>query len=188
MDGSPPREQAATATGADVIKKFDANGEPVRGARRANPQQAAIDAPGVSPRAIAKQLDREGAPSRSGKGWGASTIHGNWQRGTGILNKELYIGRQVWNRLRFIKDPRTGKRISRLNPQSEWITHDVPELRVIRPGQVKARQGAMQGSRSRGSGPGDWDGRRPRYLFTGLMRCGVCHRGGATWNRVYIGS
>ena len=107
---------------------------------------------GVSPRAIAKQLNREGVPSPSGKGWGPSTIHGNWQRGTGILNNELYIGRQVWNRLRFIKDPQTGKRISRLNPQSEWVTHDVPELRMIDQDlwdQVKARQGAMQGNRSR---------------------------------------
>ena len=31
----------------------------------------------------------------------------------GILNNELYIDSQVWNRLRFVKDPQTGKRISR---------------------------------------------------------------------------
>jgi site-specific DNA recombinase len=183
--------------GYDVVKKIGDNGEPVRGERRINPQQAAIVkrifkdyARGVSPRAIAKQLNREGVPGPSGKGWGPSTIHGNWQRGTGILNNELYIGRQVWNRLRFIKDPQTGKRISRFNPQSEWIIRDVPELRIIDQDlwdQVKARQGALQGNRSRGNGPGYWDRRRPRYLFTGLMRCGVCGGGVATWNRLYVG-
>jgi site-specific DNA recombinase len=103
-------------------------------------------------------------PSPSGRGWGPSTIHGNWQRGTGILNNELYIGRQVWNRLRFIKDPQTGKRISRFNPESEWVTRDVPELRIIDQDlwdRVKARQGALQGNRSRGSGPGYWERRAP---------------------------
>jgi hypothetical protein len=67
----------------------------IRGDRRINPQQAAIVqrifedyARGISPRAIAKQLNREGVPSPSGKGWGPSTIHGNWQRATGILNNE----------------------------------------------------------------------------------------------------
>jgi site-specific DNA recombinase len=138
--------------GYDVVKKVDDNGEPVRGERRINPQQTAIVqrifshyARGVSRRAIAKQLNREGVPSPWGKGWGPSTIHGNWQRGTGILNNELYIGKQVWNWLRFVKDPQTGKRISRLNPESEWVTHAVPELRIIDQDlwdQVKARQGA----------------------------------------------
>jgi hypothetical protein len=37
----------------------------------------------------------------------------------------------VWNRLRFVKDPSTGKRFSRPNPQSEWIRTDVPHLRIV---------------------------------------------------------
>ena len=32
-----------------------------------------------------------------------STIHGNPARGTEILNNELYVGRFVWNRLRYIR-------------------------------------------------------------------------------------
>ena len=70
--------------GYDVVSKIGNNGEPVRGERRINPQQAEIVtgifkdyARGISPRAIAKQLNREGVPSPSGKGWGPSTIHGN---------------------------------------------------------------------------------------------------------------
>ena len=50
---------------------------------------------------------------------------------TGVLNNELYIGRLVWNRLRYIKDPATGKRVSRINPPEDWITADVPELRIV---------------------------------------------------------
>ena len=48
------------------------------------------------------------------RSWTASTIHGQRRRGNGILNNELYIGRIVWNRLRFIKEPETGKTRVRL--------------------------------------------------------------------------
>src|SRR5207253_8325769 len=53
------------------------------------------------------------------------------ERGIGILHNELYVGRLVWNRQRFLKDPDTGKRVARTNPRSEWITKDVPELRIV---------------------------------------------------------
>jgi hypothetical protein len=45
---------------------------------------------------------------------GPSTIHGNVQRRNGVLNNESHIGRPVWNRQRFLKDPDSGKRIARL--------------------------------------------------------------------------
>lgn len=34
------------------------------------------------------------------------------QRGTSIIQNELYAGRLVWNKVRMIKDPDTGKRLS----------------------------------------------------------------------------
>jgi site-specific DNA recombinase len=83
-------------------------------------------ASGRSPRAIAAGLNRGAIAGPRGTAWGASTIYGNWRRGTGILNNELYVGRLVWNRLRYIKDPSTGRRVSRVNPQAEWIIKDVP--------------------------------------------------------------
>lgn len=43
-----------------------------------------------------------------GTAWRPSTIHGHAGRGTGVLNNELYIGRRVWNRQRYLKDPDTG--------------------------------------------------------------------------------
>src|SRR5690606_11836013 len=86
---------------------------------------------GRSPRAIAQSLNKEGIPGPAGQNWGPSTIYGNWQRGTGILNNELYIGRLVWNRQHYIKDPRTGKRQARPNPEDKWIVEEVPHLRII---------------------------------------------------------
>ena len=73
-------------------------------------------AAGVSPMALAKRLNADHVPGPGGASWNPSTIHGNPARGTGVLNNELYVGRLVWNRLRYVKDPDTGKRVSRPNP------------------------------------------------------------------------
>ena len=149
--------------GYDVVRGLGPDGLPVTGERKINAQQAAIVrrifkeyAAGKSPHAIAKSLNAEGVPGPSGRAWGPSTIHGNRERGTGILNNELYIGRLVWNRLRYVKDPETGKRVSRPNPDSEWIVQDVAELRIIDQAlweRVKARQGALEASRGSGKIP-----------------------------------
>ena len=186
------------AYGYDVVHTAAGDGAVQRGDRQINAAEAAVInriftqyAKGMSPRAIAHALNSEGIPGPSGKGWGPSTIHGNRQRGTGILNNELYVGRLVWNRLRYVKDPATGKRISRLNPESAWIIQDVPELRIVDQAlwdEVKARQGELQANRD--AHPDKWaywDRRRPRFLFTGLMRCGVCGGGVVNFNNVRIG-
>lgn len=183
--------------GYDVVKKFNEAGEAIRGDRKINKNETAIVrqifndyATGKSPRAIAKCLNAAKISSPSGKGWGASTIHGNRQRGTGILNNELYIGRLVWNRLRYIKDPDTGKRVSRLNPESEWIVKDVPDMRIVDHelwDKVKARQGEQKAYKFGGKGPGYWDRRRPRYLFSGLVKCGVCGGGVVNLNSERVG-
>ena len=86
------------------------------------------DSAGMSPKAIAKRLNAERCPGPGGAPWNPSTIHGNPARGAGILNNELYVGRLVWNRLRYVKDTDTGRRVSRLNPSSAWVTTDVPQL------------------------------------------------------------
>ncbi|MAU40057.1 MAG: resolvase [Kordiimonas sp.] len=185
------------AYGYDVVKKFDASGEAIRGDRTINEFESGVVkrifnayAKGQSPRSIAKELNAKGVKGPSGKGWGPSTIHGNRKRGTGILNNELYIGRLVWNRLRYIKDPDTGKRVSRLNPESEWITQDVPELRIIDDTlwqNVKDRQKGQSASTFGKSGPGYWDRRRPKYLFSGLTKCGSCGGGMVNVNSERVG-
>ena len=88
-------------------------------------------ATGVSPRRIAFALNEDGIAGPLTHAWGDTTIRGHTCRGTGILNNTLYIGELVWNRMRFIKVPSTGKRVSRHNPESEWIKTAVPALRII---------------------------------------------------------
>ncbi|MCB4458595.1 recombinase family protein, partial [Leisingera sp. McT4-56] len=170
--------------GHSIRNQVGEDGEPIRGEREINPEEAKIVrrifqdyASGLSPKRIAEALNKEREPAPSGRHWGASTIHGNRQRGTGILNNELYIGRQVWNRLRYVKDPQTGKRISRLNPKSEWTITDVPQLRIVEQDlwdAVRARQGELK---TAGTNVPVWDRRRPKTMFSGLMACGCCGGG-----------
>ena len=56
-------------------------------------------AAGEGPRAIARALNERGVPGPRGRPWGDTTIRGQAKKGTGILNNELYRGRQVWGRL-----------------------------------------------------------------------------------------
>ncbi len=181
------RSGGGNSYGYDVVRSYDAAGNPQRGERTINADQAAVVerifeayVHGQSPRAIAKALNNDGITGPTGKPWGASTIHGNKDRGTGILNNELYVGRLVWNRLRYIKDPSTGKRVSRLNPTSEWIVQDVPDMRIIDQDlwdRVKARQAAVALGKQDKPEEGFWDRRRPRYLLSGLIKCGQCGGG-----------
>ena len=133
---------------------------------------------GVSPREIAKTLNREQVPGPSGGPWGPSTINGNVQRCTGILNNELYLGRMLWNRLRYVKDPSTGKRRSKPNPRTAWVIGQVPHLRIVSQDlweAAKTRQQAVTRETRPSRGRQEfWKNQRPRYLLSGLMKCGVC--------------
>ena len=171
------------AYGYKVVKKFTPQGEAIRGDREIDDTQAEIvqrifreyALENKSPKSIASDLNEECIACPSGKTWGQSTINGNRRRGTGILNNHLYIGELIWNRQRFIKDPSTGKRVPRFNPESEWIRKDLPELRIV-PQElwdaVKAKQRTLdRKSSSLGSL------KRPQYLLSGLLVCGECGGG-----------
>jgi site-specific DNA recombinase len=135
-------------------------------------------AAGASPKAIVKRLNAERVPGPGGNTWGPSTIHGHAGRGTGILNNELYIGRLIWNRQRYIKDPDTGRRVSRRNPSEAWVVTPVPELRIISETlwqAAKARQRETRHALKPGTNLNR--ARRPTYLFSGLTKCGVCGSG-----------
>ena len=155
------------------------------GEREIEPAQAAVVGrifhefvAGVSPKQIAKNLNRGGIPGPFGGPWNPSTIYGNAKRGTGILNNELYIGRLVWNRLRYVKNPDTGKRVSRLNPASEWMHKEAPQLRLVS-GELwaNAKQRQENGRHAVRTAGNPAGARRPQYLFSGLTKCGVCGAG-----------
>ena len=134
---------------------------------------------GESPRAIARLLNSEGVPGPGGRPWGDTTIRGHFERGTGILRNELYIGRLVWNRLRYLKDPVSGKRRSRLNPPTEWLIEDVPHLRIIEEPLWEAVRQRLRGIRDservrNARSTRFWEHRRARHLLTEKAFRGVC--------------
>ena len=88
-------------------------------------------AAGTSPRTIARRLNAEGIPSPTGKLRSDSSIKEDAKRGAGLLNYDLCIAPLVCNRQRFVKNPETGRKVSRINPPEEWIVVDVPELRMF---------------------------------------------------------
>ena len=181
------RSGGGNAYGYDVIREFGPDGPIDRGRRVINPAQAdvirqiyAAYLSGQSPRAIAHRLNRDKVPGPRHQGWTASTLIGNRKRGTGILNNELYLGRLIWNRQRFIKDPTTGKRQARPNPPEMWITQEVQDLAILDPATWEAAQKA-QAKRTRATRPDrprvDVANRRPKHLFSGLIKCGGCGGG-----------
>jgi len=108
----------------------------------------------------------------------------------GILNNEMDVGRIVWNRQRFIKDPDTGKRVSLLNPREEWVVREVPELRIVPQdlwNAVKTRQRMMKHSSETSGENGIWERRRARYLLSGLARCGLCGGGFSMISATHLG-
>ncbi len=178
------RSPAGLAYGYRTANRIDASGRPVRGLREIDPEQAEVVrrifrlfVEGQSARAISGILNSEGIPGPRGNIWRMSTINGDGPRGNGILRNELYIGRLIHNRTSKVVNPATRKVAIRVNPASEWITEEVPHLRII----------AQE----------DWDATRSRFdhtaakplhsrvrkkrMLSGLGKCGVC---GGSWNVV----
>jgi site-specific DNA recombinase len=137
---------------------------------------------GLSMKAIALRLNQEGIPfpaqaTRRGpgrRGWAVSTIHT-------ILTNEKYIGRWVWNKTAFVKDPETGKRTAIPRPPTDWVEVDRPDLRVVdhavwqkvqaRIATVRAAYGGTTAhKRPRGQAPQVYS----PYLLSGFTRCGIC--------------
>ena len=170
------------------------------GRREVNPDQAKIvrqifewRASGWSPVRIASELNDRAVPSpgsswkreqRRRASWMVSAVAGDPARGVGILNNEMYRGRVIWNRHRWVRSATdSSKRRCVQNPQSEWIILEESRLRIVsddlwkavkhqqreralaigeRVKEGKARQAAAS------TGPG------PRYLFSTLIACGRC--------------
>lgn len=125
---------------------------------------------GSSARDIAAALNAEGVPSGRGRQWSASAIHGDARRGIGILANPIYVGRQVWNRSRWVKHPETGRRVRQERPRGDWIVSDHPELAVIDAGTWAATERRLRGQ-SRATGTA---GRPPKHVLSGILRCGEC--------------
>jgi site-specific DNA recombinase len=185
------------AYGYRVVKTLDARGEPIRGERAIIEEQAEIVrrifreyVAGKGPQRIAADLNRDGIPSPTGKRWNDTTIRGNRIISSGILNCELYVGVIRWNRQRKLKNPDTGHFAYRLNPESEWIRSEAPELRIVpqelwdaakaQQDELTARyknrvEASREGTKRSLARNGALNAtHRPRTLLSGLLFCGCC--------------
>lgn len=129
-------------------------------------------AAGETTRAIVHDLNARAVPGPRGGPWAISALSVSAQRQLGLLHNTLYIGREVWNRRQWIKDPDTGKRRYVERPAAEWRTRETPALRIVDQAVWDAAQrriAAGQGLRARRG-----KGASPRTLLAGLLRCAAC--------------
>lgn len=128
-------------------------------------------AKGEAMRAVAADLNARGVPSagaawsrksrRNDGFWLVSAIHA-------IVHNERYIGRVIWNRSMWRRDPDTGRRQRVERPESEWIVREGPA--IIDCATFDAVQTAAKPRKLHGGGKGH----PPGYLLSGILVCGEC--------------
>ncbi len=146
-------------------------------------------ASGLSPRAIASQLNGEGVPSpgaswkrterRTDRKWLASAIHGDVNRGTGILNNKRYIGSIIWGRSEWKRSAAdSAKRRHRMLAAGTAHERSDEGLRIV-PDELWQQVKARQQARSQDVGVRVKSGPRrhvrpAKYLLSGMLRCAAC--------------
>lgn len=124
--------------GYDIVHQLDERGEPIRGLRSINAIGADVIRQifadydkGKSLKRICADLNAKGIPAPKGGRWVQTTLVGTAARKTGLLRQTLYKGVVTFNRMAYRKHPDTGKRLSVVRPESEWIQVPVPELAIL---------------------------------------------------------
>jgi site-specific DNA recombinase len=125
---------------------------------------------GKSPRKIACDLTSDGILSPSGGAWTFQTINK-------IIQNEIYVGVYSRNKLHRIKNPNTGKRITRPASPDDLITVDVPHLRIIDTTLWNAAQAVRRERANKTFGNKQVERAtvtRRLHPFAGLFRCADC--------------
>ena len=129
---------------------------------------------GCSMKRIAHSLNSEGVISpqpqkgRFNRSWCISSVRH-------ILLNPRYTGKTTWNTRRKVRVPGTGKRVFRPRPQSEWVTRETPELRIVSDELAAAVQRRLKAVKSMFGRDGSGLTIGPkRYLFSGLLKCSAC--------------
>lgn len=130
-----------------------------------------------------KELKETGNPKPPrAKHWCVSTLLGNRKGVRGILNNELYVGRYVWNRTTYKKNPKTGKPKAKINPPEKWVVLEKPELRIVSDelwAAVKKRQREVKDKSE-----GVYNKAKHLYSENLLTRIAVCGTCGGTFGVV----
>jgi hypothetical protein len=118
--------------------------------------------------------DRRKHPSKIAGLWFTRRLAGGGGMFTGILENPTYIGKVIWNRREWLKDPETKRKHARLRPDTEWITTEGKVEPIVSTALWQAVQARLQNARRYTEAP--TRGRGPKFLLSGLLRCGTCHR------------
>lgn len=114
--------------------------------------------------------------------WCNSALYGDPKYGLGLLNNHIYKGETIWGRTRWEKDPDTKKKRRFLCEEHDWVRRKAEHLRIIDEAlwmRVKQRQLAIHQANAAIRSvlhANARTGRRPKYLFSGLLICGQCGR------------
>jgi hypothetical protein len=124
------RANAGRATGGTVYG-YDSKGQVIEAEAAIMREIFERTANGDPMRVITNDLNARGVPSPGAKWNRTERRHdGCWLISVlnAMLQNERYMGRVVWNRSAWVKDPDTGKRVRRDRPQSEWTVTECPAL------------------------------------------------------------
>ncbi|MBS1839713.1 MAG: recombinase family protein, partial [Acidobacteria bacterium] len=119
----------------------------------------------------AEQIPPPKGPRRNSlRGWSPDGI-------ASILRNKKYIGINEWGRSISSRNPETGQYETRDRPESEWVKNDNPQWRIV--SNELWRQVQQQIERKKHFGIPKLGGldrtkRSRTYLFSGLLRCGLC--------------
>lgn len=189
LRGLEGRAHAGFATGNTPFgycteAEFDGAGRTVGHRIQIDEDQAAIVrrifseyAAGGSLTGVAKSLNRDGIPSpRAGtrhknKGWGPSTIRA-------MIRNEKYAGTWRYKQRQWVKVPGTNKRTPRDRDESEVLSFERPELRIIDAElwrEVQTRIAAIREKYVDKDGVAFVATRgKTVYLLSGLLFCSDC--------------
>ena len=129
-------------------------------------------ADGEPPRGIAADLNSRGIPSpgsswrrrvRRCHGWMGSAVYT-------ILVNDLYTGHVKWNQHRYERDPDSKMHKCRKRPKSEWLTYRDESLRIVSDElweRCVLRRTPNPAVKLKCGG-------RPKFLLSGILKCGVC--------------
>lgn len=172
------------AYGYMLSQQRDGNGDRIKGLREIDPVKAEVVerifkmyAEGVSPNDIAEILNKEGVPGPRSKAWRDTAIRGHKSRGTGILNNESYVGRMVWNKRQYRKNPDTERRTARPNDASEWVSSEVPSMRMVTDAlwaRARERDAVIGDLYENATSNRLTATRRPEYLLSRMLECAEC--------------
>lgn len=171
------RASGGLAYGYRKVSRFDDRGEPIRGLREIDPDQADVVrriftefAAGRSARQIAQDLNRDGIAGPKGGYWQPAALRGVRAAGHGILRNRAFIGKLTYGRTKIARNPITRKVTFRANTDGDQVEGDAPHLRII----DDVLWQAVQERLVEHTGGRPERHRRPKRLLSGLCVCGVC--------------